>query len=105
MSLIAHLVDEAHGGRTQQMLALAGESLAEGIKLLKGHALEEMGKHLLLGFIVGIETGLHQHEQRRIEQEAEQHALAPTGKAYKLEQRVGVGERAVKIEHKKFLHF
>ena len=54
-----------------QYRAVVGSKLPTmAVKLLKRHASEEMGKHLLLRFVVGITVQFHQHQQGRIPETA-----------------------------------
>ena len=104
VGLGAHCIDKAAGCGTQQVLALLGEGGAKGIETGKRHASEEVGKHLLLSLIVGIQFQLHQYQQGGIQGKAHTHAHRATGKAYEGQQRVGMGERAVEVENKYLFH-
>ena len=85
-----------HGGAQQPLVGLC-KRRAKAVELLQFHASKEMGKHPLLGFPVGIEPQLHQHQQGSIATESPQKAPPPAGKADEVEQGVAGGERSVEI--------
>ena len=80
------------------MAVSAGEILTKGVEGLDCHPLEEPGEHTLLGFPIRVEPQLHQHQERSMEQKAEQETRRTTGIADESYQGVSRGQRPVEIE-------
>ena len=76
----------------------SGKVLAQFIKLPDSHSLKEIGEHLLLYLIVGIESQLHEYQQGSITQETEQESLGTMHVTDEGKQRVLRGERPVKVK-------
>ena len=80
------------------------ETPAQLLKALYAHALEEEREDTLLRLPVRKEAEQHHHDERRVEQKAQQETQVSTGIAYEQQKGVARGERTVKIKDSNRFH-
>ena len=88
----------------EQVLIIEGKQPPLLVKILEGHAFEEISKHLLFHFPVGILAEFHQHQQRAVSQESFAESLIATGIADKLQERIAPCQRSVEVEGIDLIH-